>query len=252
MPVILPPGGIVDWPQNEGTLGVIGVAPWSTLEFATTLYRLIDAPKDWHYPRVIFDINTKLPSRGRHLDLGEADFSPAIAASIRELSDQGATVVVVTCNTAHVVFERWAANAPVPVPNIIDETVDLAISRGGRKLVALGSGALARFGTYAAAAGRRNAEILALGPEQQARVWSGIDQVKVKGRMDEDMLVRFEDLAEDLVSAGSDTILLACTELSELRERLEKRGHRVIDSSEALARAALKLLNLPVERFAAD
>ncbi|MCM8732535.1 aspartate/glutamate racemase family protein [Hephaestia sp. GCM10023244] len=240
----------MDWPRDEGVLGVIGVAPWSTLEFASTLYRLVDAPKDWHYPRVIFDINTKLPSRGRHLDLGEADFSPAIAASIRELADQGATVVVVTCNTAHVLYDRWAADAPVPVPNIIDATVGAALAQGGRNLAALGSGGLARFGTYAEAAARRGAMVLPLDQEQQALVWSGIDQVKVNGRMDAEMLARFDGLADTLVQAGADTILLACTELSELRARFESNGYRAIDSSEALAREALQLLRLPVERFA--
>jgi aspartate racemase len=102
MPKIKPLGGEVDWPIDEGTLGIVGVAPWATLEFCKVLYTRVLATKDWHYPRVIVDINTKLPSRGRYFQLGETDPSPAIKESISELHLQGATVVVVPCNTAHV------------------------------------------------------------------------------------------------------------------------------------------------------
>lgn len=53
----------------DGIVGVVGVAPFSTVEFLKILYGLVLAEKDWHYPRVICDINTKIPSRGRHFEL---------------------------------------------------------------------------------------------------------------------------------------------------------------------------------------
>ena len=82
MPIIRPPGGDVNWPEDEGTLGIVGVAPWATINFCKLLYGLIKAEKDWHYPRIIADINTKIPSRGRYFQLGETDPSPAIAMTI--------------------------------------------------------------------------------------------------------------------------------------------------------------------------
>src|SRR5690348_692419 len=145
MPRILPPGGEVDWPQDEGVLGVVGVAPWATLDFARALYRQVNARKDWHYPRVLLDINTKLPSRGRHLQLGETDPSEAIAATIDELARQGATLAVVVCNTAHILFDRWSRNAPIPILHIIEETVRAAQGAGACKVVALASASLAQY-----------------------------------------------------------------------------------------------------------
>ncbi|WP_323018058.1 hypothetical protein [Castellaniella sp.] len=64
--------------------------------FSGALYSLVPATKDWHYPRVLTDINTKLPSRGRHLDLGERNPAPYIRETIEELAVQGATCAVVT------------------------------------------------------------------------------------------------------------------------------------------------------------
>ena len=134
MPRILPENGPVQWSEQEGAIGVVGVAPWATVDFCRAVYSLIDAEKDWHYPRLIVDANSKIPSRGRHLQLGERDPSPFIKLTIEELARQGATVVVVPCNTAHILYERWAVDAPVPVPHIVDVTVEAAIQTGARRV----------------------------------------------------------------------------------------------------------------------
>ena len=86
MPTISPPGGDVSLSADEGVIGVVGVAPWATLDFLNALYKRVPATKDWHFPRVLCDVNTKLPSRGRHFELGERDPSPFIKDSIAELA----------------------------------------------------------------------------------------------------------------------------------------------------------------------
>ena len=43
MPTIQPPGGAVHWPSGEGVLGVVGVAPWATLDFLRAFYALVPA-----------------------------------------------------------------------------------------------------------------------------------------------------------------------------------------------------------------
>ena len=63
MPKIEPVNQEVNWNKEEGTLGIVGVAPWATIEFCKSFYSKIKAVKDWHYPRVIVDINSKIPSR---------------------------------------------------------------------------------------------------------------------------------------------------------------------------------------------
>ena len=42
----------------------------------------------------------------------------------------GATIAVVVCNTAHILYDRWAPGAAIPVLDIIEETVRRAAAGG--------------------------------------------------------------------------------------------------------------------------
>lgn len=244
MPSIEPFSQAVSWPAEEGTLGVIGVAPWATLDFLRTLYGLIPAEKDWHYPRVLTDINTKLPSRGRYFELGERDPSPYIAQTIAELAQQGATTVVVPCNTAHLLYERWSLDAPVPVPSIVDAVVDglRGLSPGARILV-LASNAIREKGLYARAIEAAGYVVIGLSHTQQELVSKAIHEVKIGEVVStatrcalDDMLASFE--REDLGG-----VVLGCTELACLETLCAAHTSVVLESNLALARAALRAIH---------
>lgn len=247
MPRVVPPGGEVDWPHDEGTLGVVGVAPWATIAFCNALYAEVDARKDWHYPRVLLDINTKLPSRGRHLQLGETDPSPAIAATIDELARQGATVAVVVCNTAHILFDRWGKAPPIPVLHIVDETVRAAVARGARRAAALVSSSLASAGLYARAIIAAGGESVPLTGDQQTTVAALIERVKT-GASDLHRDAAATRLLDELIASGADTIIAGCTELSVLAPAVADRGVTFVDSNVALARAALSHMAVRLRR----
>lgn len=238
MPIVMPPGGPVSWAADEGVLGVIGVAPWATLEFCRRFYTLFTVGKDWHYPRVLLDINTKLPSRGRHLQLGEADPSPFIAETIAELAAAGATVVVVACNTAHILFDRWAVGSPIPVINIVDAAVAQARKVGARYAVALTSESLALNNLYGKTAEDAGLLFHRLPHGYQTIVDGLIEQVKVCGDISLEGHQDFSKLLTYCIKRGVDTVFLGCTELSLLAVGLKNAGLRVVDSNDALARAA--------------
>jgi aspartate racemase len=245
MPVIKASGGEVDWPEDEGALGIVGVAPWATIEFCKTLYGRIGATRDWHYPRVIADINAKLPSRGRHLQLGETDPSPAIAATIRELYEQGATVVVVPCNTAHILYDRWAKDAPVPLPHIVRETLKLAERAGVGYFTPLTSASLALHDLYGKLAGEFNLHSCRLNAEEQELISDMIDEVKRRGAITNVNLLKFDELASRLRANGVEALIMGCTELSALQDRTRKNDLKAVDSNIALACAALRELHMP-------
>lgn len=247
MPRIEPPGAEVFWPADEGVVGVVGVAPWATIDFCKVFYQQIAAKKDWHYPRMLLDINTKLPSRGRHLQLGETDPSPAIAATIRELASAGATVAVVVCNTAHILFERWSRDLPIPVLNIVDETVSAAVKSSASLVAALASKSLAASDLYGSAAERAGLRAHRLPEPYQEWVNDCIERIKVSGALGPVQHDRLVQLAAHLVDSGVDTIMLACTELSSLQATLEQHGLKTVDSNRALARAALLRLGVSPE-----
>jgi len=248
MPRILPPGGEVDWPREEGTLGVVGVAPWATVEFLRALYGQVRATKDWHYPRVLLDANSKIPSRGRHLQLGETDPSGAIAATIAELAAQGATVAVVLCNTAHLLFERWSRGAPIPVLHIVDETVAIAASQGARSAVAFTSSSLAQSDLYGRMAAGRGFRCARPTPPEQKLVDEIIASVKVSGSFERGQADRLGAVLARLSAEEVDTVIAGCTELTGIASLCDDAALRVVDSNVALARAALGRLNLSSER----
>lgn len=240
MPRVALPGGEVAWPEDEGVLGVVGVAPWATLEFCRCFYGLVSAQKDWHFPRVLLDINTKLPSRGRYLQLGERDPSPYIAETIAELAHAGATVAVVACNTAHILYERWSGEAPIPVLNIVGESVSSASRSGARRLMVFASASMAQHNLYGKQAESSGLASVPLAPEFQRIVNALIEAIKISGCFSE----RDGGAIARLVHCASmqevDTIVLGCTELSPLKPYLESAGLQVVDSNEALAKAAYK------------
>jgi aspartate racemase len=242
MPHIVPPGGDVDWPRDEGTLGVVGVAPWATIDFLRAFYGRVQAGKDWHFPRVIADINTKLPSRGRHLELGETDPSPAIAQSIAELAGQGATVVVVPCNTAHLLHARWSAGSPVPLPHIVHETARVLADAGARRVVAFTSASLRRHGLYERCFEERGLQPLALDDAAAALVVAAIDSIKRLGQVDATQMQGLTRLLQSLARDGVQGVALGCTELACLAPACRAAGLAVAESNDALAAAALSLI----------
>lgn len=242
MPTIMPPGGDVDWRKDEGVLGVIGVAPWATIEFLRAFYALIPASKDWHYPRVVTDTNTKLPSRGRHFQLGERDPSPFIAETIEELTTLGATVIVLPCNTAHLLYDRWASASSVPIPHIVGETVALAARNGARVVTAFSSASLASFDLYGSFIEKSDMRCHRLGADDQALISAMLEEVKIHSQVGPINLERLDLLCERLHSFEVDTVLLGCTELSCIAPRLQAAGFNVFDSNQALAERALALI----------
>jgi aspartate racemase len=230
---------------SEGVLGVVGVAPWATLDFCRVLYEAVAARKDWHFPRVLLDINTKIPSRGRHLELGETDPSPDIAATIEELARAGATVAVVVCNTAHLLYDRWARNAPIPVLDIIEETLRDAVGQGARRVAPLNSISLARNDLYGARAEAAGLGCHRLAASDQAFVGELIAGIKLSGKVAPRDEAALGDLLGRLRGQKVDTVIGACTELSVLAPYCSEAQLHFTDSNAALARAALSHLGLP-------
>lgn len=241
MPTILPTEPLASWPVGEGTIGVVGVAPWATIDFLQSLYSQVNADKDWHYPRVITDLNTKIPSRGRFLELAERDPSPFIAASIAELASMGATVVVVPCNTAHILYEKWQHGASVAVPSIIDATVAEIAAFQVKKVAVLASAAVAKYQIYRTAMQQTGLQTVNLSIKQQNLISTTITQIKTSGQADQHTLQLVDILLEQLVQQGADGVILGCTELKSLQPRCQAFFRGVAESNQALARVALKL-----------
>jgi aspartate racemase len=245
MPHVTPSLPDVQWPSDEGVIGVVGVAPWATVDFLSQIYSQVAAQKDWHFPRVLVDANSKIPSRGRYFDLGETDPSPFIADTIDELLDSGATAVVVPCNTAHILADRWSARAKDKVVSIIEATLS-EVPRGTTKpAVVLGSAHLIRHRTYLDPLEAIGISCHEVSSEQQALVARVITEIKVANTLTETTSSDLRTLLSDMQDADIGTIILGCTELSQALRCLGNHlfSGEIVDSNVALAKGALRRIS---------
>ena len=242
MPKIKPVSHEVSWPVNEGVIGVVGVAPFATLDFMKILYSLIPATKDWHYPRVLIDMNSKIPSRGRYLELNEQSPASAIFETIKELATNGADCALVPCNTAHLFLEEWGVNTPIPVLSIVDAVMFELSKYEPSKIVVFGSMSTERKGLYAAPHIADGGEIHYLTNAEQANISQAIAEVKLQSFISELCLKAIEKDLIHLKHNGVNGVVLGCTELSSLLGLCSKYMPIVVDSNRALANSALNFI----------
>ncbi len=242
MPLIFPEHINAAWPKKEGTIGVVGVAPWATLDFCRKVYKLTHATKDWHYPRIIVDANSKIPSRGRHLELGERDPSPFIASTINELANMGATVAVVPCNTAHILFNRWSTNIKIPVVNIIDASISQLKSTNSLKTVVLGSQLLINSQLFQNKLKSIGHVTINIEINDQKMINECINYLKQSQYLTANLKKLFHKFINKLKISKIDVIFIACTELSIVSEDMIEEEFFIVDSNTALALEALKAI----------
>jgi aspartate racemase len=227
------------WDPAEGIIGVLGVAPAATADFFQKLIALTPATKDWEHPRVLIDSNPKLPSRGRHLELGETDPTPFIRTGIEELLERGASVVAVPCNTAHILYDGYAAGLEAVVPNLVDVLVSallVACHGAPRRLAVLGSRNTVKYGLYGRRVAGLGGGVLAMDP-WQAEISALIEYVK-QGKKVADGVIRMKAVIDAAMLSGADAFAVACTELSVLLD-CASPGVPVVDGNLELARHCL-------------
>lgn len=242
MPKIQPTSSEVNWSIDEGVIGIVGVAPFATLEFMKILYDLIPATKDWHYPRVLIDMNTKIPSSGRYLELNENSPAPAIFETIKELASNGADCAIVPCNTAHLFFADWANNTPIPVISIVDAVMNELNKYKTSKIAVFGSLSTEKKGLYSEPYIANGGEVYYLMNTEQVNVSRAIAEVKLQGFISQSCLNFLETDLINLKRKGVEGIVLGCTELSGLVNLCTKYMNIVVDSNHALATSTLNFV----------
>ena len=86
----------------------------ATWAFCQALTSAISFEKEWEHPRVIVDCATHIPSRSRHVLMGERSPVPGMVEAIKGLGRAGASFVVVPCNQAHAWYDKVCEQTGVP------------------------------------------------------------------------------------------------------------------------------------------
>ena len=156
---------------------------------------------------------------------------------VLKLARAGADLIAIPCNTAHYFFDALEKISPVPVLNIVRETVKLAERAGVHKLGILATTGTVVSGAYQRACSDIGIEYLLPSSDSQQALMNIIYQsIKTANTPDID---KFLEIAAELRTGGCDAVVLGCTELSLIPQTAAFESYRFIDSLLVLARKSI-------------
>jgi aspartate racemase len=232
-------------PERPFKLGVVGgVGPAATVDFLQKVVRHTPARRDQDHLKVLVEQNPQIPDRTEHLLGKGADPTLALYATCKKLQAGEADMIAIPCNTAHAFIDRIQPHLDIPIINMLAATASHVRDAFPQLREA---GLLATTGTistgiYQRALQKQGLRQVVPPPALQARMMhaiygpKGIKAGFMSGECVEDIHV----VIDELVSRGTEVIILGCTELplvfpgGELQTR---QGGRVtlVDPTEILA-----------------
>lgn len=223
------------------TIGIIGgMGPAATADFLARLVRLAGAATDRDHPRVLIDSNPTVPDRNAARAGTGPSPGPTLAAMARGLAAQGAEVLAMPCNAAH----GWAADiraaTALPFIDIVDVAVAAATDKGVRRAGLIAVAATIDAGLYQSRLAVHGVDHVTA---DAAAVADLVARVKA-GRTGEAERAAAAAIAQDLMAAGADIVIAACTEVPLVLDA-DNCPLPLIDTSEELARATLAAARLP-------
>lgn len=224
--------------SKEKVLGVLGgMGPQATNTFYQRIIERTDAETDQDHLKVIIYSDSSIPDRTESILSGDTDeVLRHLKADIRVLSSAGADVIAVPCNTSHYFYDELAEDSPVPIINMIQETVDVIRSTGKKRVGVLATDGTIRTGVY-----QRRLEMAGLTPvcpdEAVQKLIMEIIYDEIKRGGDGSPKV-FSVVDRFFRESDCECAILGCTELSVYRV-LHALPDFYIDAMEVLCEKAI-------------
>jgi aspartate racemase len=229
--------------QNDETmLGVLGgMGPLASAHFMVRLTQLTPAARDQdHIPTVLWS-DPRVPDRTVGQPSGEADPLPWLVRGVQGLQRAGCGAIAIPCNTAHRWYDAMCDAAQVPILHIVDATAtDLhRIGFAAGRCGVMATQAALAMRLYQDRLGAQGWDCIVPNPDEMDRLVSpAIALVKLNRMTD-----AYEPLAETvrrLAARGATVVVLGCTELPLGIQAGPAPDLPVVDSIDALARAAIE------------
>lgn len=217
-----------------GILG--GMGPQATVHLMQKVIDAVPARDDSDHVPLIVDQNPQVPSRiARLIDGTGTDPAPVLAAMARRLEAAGAQALAMPCNTAHHYAGAIAGAVAIPFLDMVALSVGAARDEigGDGRLGVLCSPAVRRIGLFDRAAAEAGLDVAY--PRDEAALLAAIRQIKAEGPVS---LARatLAAASADLLEAGAEVQLVACTEFSLIASALPAQA-RPVDTLDRLVAA---------------
>lgn len=220
--------------EKRQTLGVIGgLGPIATSYFMELVIKMTDASIDQQHINMIVYSRPDIPDRTEYiLDNSKPNPLPEIVKIGHALAGQNSDFIAIPCITAHYFYDTLKKEIPVPIINIVTETVEYLAKNNIKRVGIMATDGTVKSGLFQKAIEDNEMESVVPSSERQKDVMSLIyDCVKADSPID---MKKFNVVKNELIANGCEAIILGCTELS-----LIKRDHEIgagfLDAMEVLS-----------------
>ncbi len=226
---------------NDKMLGVLGgMGPLASAQFMLRLTLLTPATRDQdHIPAVLWS-DPRVPDRTVGKLHAGADPLPWLLRGIEGLKRAGCGAIAIHCNTAHGWYDAMRDAAGVPILHIVD-----AAAAELRRL-GVETGRIGIMGTQATLCMRLYQDRLgALGWDSIVPSQAEMDRLVspaialVKANRVADAYAPLAEVVRSLAARGASSVVLGCTEIPLGIQAGPSQDLPVVDTIDALARAAI-------------
>ncbi|UCC11312.1 MAG: amino acid racemase, partial [candidate division WOR-3 bacterium] len=134
--------------------------------------------------------------------------------AVQRLKQAGADFALIASNTPHIVFDRLAQQAPIPLISIVEETAREALQRGLKKLGLLGTHVTMTSDFYQKSFAAHSMEVIVPLPGEQDFIHEKLTTEIMFNKIIDTTRDALLDIVKRMIDQESiDSIILGCTEL---------------------------------------
>lgn len=205
----------------KNKLGVIGgMGSEATSYFFEEVVAHTKVTKDQDHIDTVILNHATLPDRTEAILSGDSkELVDLLISDAKLLENIGVKNIAIPCNTSHYYYKDVQKEINIPIIHMIRETVQYAVDQfeGVQKIGLMATNGTVQSKVYHQEIEDFGLEVVTPSKERQADVMSLIYD-DIKSGQPEDYN-KFQRTYDELTSAGSDVVILACTELSVFKKK---------------------------------
>lgn len=221
-------------------LGIIGgVGPLASAYFYELLTNMTDASKDQEHINTVIFSHATIPDRTAYL-LKESKENPypILKEDVKKLSELGASLLFIPCNTSCYFHEKLQKETEVPILNMVEDTVEYLKKQNKQKVMILATTGTIKTNLYQKACEKKGLNYIVPNEEIQNKVMHIIyNNIKAGKEVEKEV---WESITKHLKEV--DACIMGCTELSIVKGKLSLES-LFIDPLEIEAKKIIQFFN---------
>jgi len=199
--------------KTIGVLGGMGPGASANLYMEIIKYsqQKYGAIQDTDYPPVII---YSLPLEGFD-EKGIADsklVETQLIDGVKKLESAGCDLIIIGCNTVHILFDKMQRAIKIPVLNIVDVTKAKVMELGYKKIGLFASESTVDSGLYQNNFKKNGIQVISPDKEQQ-KILNGVIEHVMGGHQKGDDIIALKEIARIYLKQGAEAIVMGCTEI---------------------------------------